>query len=364
MNPGGRAAYPGQPGGPGIAGVTWRKNPGAGRLDGNRFSYQRRIRAPYQTPYQASISAAMRRRPAPSGFQPIPPVPPPAANRMAPQGAHRGHRADRPGRAVPARSVGYLHRPLFEFSWPVLLIGLGVWLIVRRLGDSQGGPNEPLYPDSPPSRPRISTVDRLLALLHPRALSIASGICSGRCCSFCWECMMLAERAALAAEDGYPACRRPRLSGRSRSEWGNWRPALSWRTDRDRPAAIARLRKDPDGGHHEQRTSEYTSGRRTAPVSALRSKDPVASLPRAAEGSMARTTRCLEGPALRLEGGLRRCLRPARSLHRRPRHSDLHWRRGLAGCQRPPQRPFWAWYGRWWPLVLIVAGLGCWGSGR
>ena len=28
---------------------------------------------------------------------------------------------------------------LLEFSWPVLLIGVGVWLIVRRLGDSQGG---------------------------------------------------------------------------------------------------------------------------------------------------------------------------------------------------------------------------------
>jgi len=28
---------------------------------------------------------------------------------------------------------------LFEFAWPVLLIGMGVWLIVRRLGESQGG---------------------------------------------------------------------------------------------------------------------------------------------------------------------------------------------------------------------------------
>ena len=29
---------------------------------------------------------------------------------------------------------------LLEFSWPVFLIGLGVWLVVRRLGESQGGP--------------------------------------------------------------------------------------------------------------------------------------------------------------------------------------------------------------------------------
>jgi hypothetical protein len=28
---------------------------------------------------------------------------------------------------------------MFEFAWPVLLIGLGIWLIVRRLGDTQGG---------------------------------------------------------------------------------------------------------------------------------------------------------------------------------------------------------------------------------
>jgi hypothetical protein len=28
---------------------------------------------------------------------------------------------------------------LLEFCWPVLLIGIGVWLIVRRIGDSQGG---------------------------------------------------------------------------------------------------------------------------------------------------------------------------------------------------------------------------------
>jgi hypothetical protein len=28
---------------------------------------------------------------------------------------------------------------LVEFTWPLLFIGVGVWLIVRRLGDKQGG---------------------------------------------------------------------------------------------------------------------------------------------------------------------------------------------------------------------------------
>ena len=32
------------------------------------------------------------------------------------------------------------HGRLIEFTWPVFLIGLGVWLVVRRLGESQGGP--------------------------------------------------------------------------------------------------------------------------------------------------------------------------------------------------------------------------------
>ena len=43
--------------------------------------------------------------------------------------------------------MGQLHwfsGRMFEMSWPVLLIGLGVWLIVNRMrdarGNSQGGP--------------------------------------------------------------------------------------------------------------------------------------------------------------------------------------------------------------------------------
>jgi hypothetical protein len=31
------------------------------------------------------------------------------------------------------------HGRLLEFAWPIMLIALGIWLIVRRLGNSQGG---------------------------------------------------------------------------------------------------------------------------------------------------------------------------------------------------------------------------------
>ena len=31
------------------------------------------------------------------------------------------------------------HGRFMEFAWPLILIALGVWLIVRRIGDSQGG---------------------------------------------------------------------------------------------------------------------------------------------------------------------------------------------------------------------------------
>ena len=80
------------------------------------------------------------------------------------------------------------------------------------------------------------------------------------------------------------------------------------------PAALARLRE------RSRWRSVMSSvppnippGGSAAPVSALRSKDPVAGLPGAAKGRMAGTTRRLESAALRLEGRVWRCLRPAGS---------------------------------------------------
>jgi ABC-type nickel/cobalt efflux system permease component RcnA len=67
---------------------------------------------------------------------PIPPVPPIHWRRKEPIGA------------IVLIALGLLfllgqmnifNGRLMEYTWPLLLIGLGVWLIVRRLGESQGG---------------------------------------------------------------------------------------------------------------------------------------------------------------------------------------------------------------------------------
>jgi hypothetical protein len=75
---------------------------------------------PYQAPYQPPYP------PAPGftdpGMPPVPPVPPLFWKRKEPVG-----------------QLDIFHGRLMEFAWPLLLIGLGVFLIARRLGDSQGG---------------------------------------------------------------------------------------------------------------------------------------------------------------------------------------------------------------------------------
>jgi hypothetical protein len=81
-----------------------------------------------QPPYQASYQ---------SSYQvPFTPPPPVCCRRTEPIGAI----------VLIALGIMFLlgqldvfHGRLFEFAWPVLLIALGVWLIVRRMGDSQGG---------------------------------------------------------------------------------------------------------------------------------------------------------------------------------------------------------------------------------
>jgi hypothetical protein len=72
------------------------------------------------------------------GVPPVPPVPPVHWRRKEPIGA------------VILIALGLLfllgqmdifEGRLWEFAWPLMLIGLGVWLMIRRMGDHpSGGP--------------------------------------------------------------------------------------------------------------------------------------------------------------------------------------------------------------------------------
>jgi len=124
LNMGSRPRNPGQPG----AGQA-PAGPPAG-------AYQ----APYasEAPYAGQAPGAYQApyTPPPAGFV-DPNLPPPVYwRRREPIGA------------IVLIALGLLflaqldvfHGRLLEFTWPLFLIALGAWLIVRRLGESQGGP--------------------------------------------------------------------------------------------------------------------------------------------------------------------------------------------------------------------------------
>ena len=135
LNLGARPRTQGQPyGAPGPVGQPYAGPVGAGEAPGG---YQAPNPGPYQTyePYQASFvpPAAGYADPAAA---PQPPVPPMAWRRKEPIGA------------IVLIGLGFLFLlgqldifsgRLFDFTWPLLLIGLGVWLIIRRIGHEQGG---------------------------------------------------------------------------------------------------------------------------------------------------------------------------------------------------------------------------------
>jgi hypothetical protein len=135
LNLGGRAPYPPQGGanpnppnpGPAAAG-GWPPPPGA--------PYQAPYPNPYQGPYQAPpFTPAVG--PATPGSPDVPPQP------------HVYWRRKEPIGAIVLIGLGLLFLigqlddiggVIFKFTWPLLLIGLGVWLVVRRMGETQGGP--------------------------------------------------------------------------------------------------------------------------------------------------------------------------------------------------------------------------------
>lgn len=125
LNLGGRAPYPPQPG----AGQA----PAAG-------GYQQPYAGQGQPEYQQATYQGGYAPPVPDFAEPFAPPPPPVPplywKRKEPIGAVVLIAL---GVLFLLGQLDFFNGRLFEFTWPVLLIGLGIWLIVRRLGDSQGG---------------------------------------------------------------------------------------------------------------------------------------------------------------------------------------------------------------------------------
>jgi TM2 domain-containing membrane protein YozV len=144
-------AKPNYPPPPGVSGASPGPNP-AGMNPGPAGGYQAPYQAPYQPPYSGQYQAPFQNPyqappyPPAAGFTAqatdpgAPPIPPPPPQAM--------WRRKEPIGAIVLIGLGLLFLlgqlddiggKVFEFTWPLLLIGLGVWLVVRRMGDTQGG---------------------------------------------------------------------------------------------------------------------------------------------------------------------------------------------------------------------------------
>jgi hypothetical protein len=143
LNLGGRPPYPPPPAAPGGApppGSPAAASAGAAYPPPPYGSpYQPSYGAPYQGSYQAGPFPPAGQPPVGQPLDPNAPPPPPQAlwRRKEPVGA------------IVLIGLGLLFLlgqldeiggVIFKFTWPLLLIGLGVWLVVRRMGDTQGGP--------------------------------------------------------------------------------------------------------------------------------------------------------------------------------------------------------------------------------
>jgi hypothetical protein len=128
LNLGGPQHRPGQPDVPAQPGV-----PGAAAgaaTPSGAGGYQQVPYTQYQAPYSA-----------PAGYvdpavPPVPPVPPVFWRRKEPIGALIliGF-----GLLLLFNQLGFLGEHVFKFLWPLIFIGLGVWLIIRRVEDTKGG---------------------------------------------------------------------------------------------------------------------------------------------------------------------------------------------------------------------------------
>jgi hypothetical protein len=133
LNFGGRRQNPPPPAGPAAAGgfgpAAPFSNPAASYPDS----------PPWQTPYPGQPAPAPPGSDYPGpGYSPYPP--------MAPDGLWR---RKEPVGAIILIALGLMFLlgqlnlfsgRVFEFAWPLFLIGLGVWMVVRHVQSSQGGP--------------------------------------------------------------------------------------------------------------------------------------------------------------------------------------------------------------------------------
>jgi len=136
VNPG---AYQGMPPGgmpPGTPPASGAGPVGTGPAAAYQAPSQAQYQAPYETPYQTTYQGSYQGPNVPPGYAgpDFAAVPPVYWRRKEPIGA------------IVLIALGLLFLlghfnwfsgRMFEFSWPVLLIGLGVWLIVKRLQDTQ-----------------------------------------------------------------------------------------------------------------------------------------------------------------------------------------------------------------------------------
>ncbi len=138
LNLGGRPPFPGQQpptAGPGSTGAA----PGAYQAPystGYQAPYQQ---APYQAPQAPFTPAAGFTDPAippDPPVPPVPPVPPLGWKRKEPIGAIIliGF-----GLILLLNQMGYMAERFVHYLWPLIFIALGLWMILRRFGDSKGG---------------------------------------------------------------------------------------------------------------------------------------------------------------------------------------------------------------------------------
>ena len=118
LNLGSRARNPVQPGA--------AQPPAGPATEGYHPPYAEQYQAPFPPPPP----------PPPGYFDPAAPPPPICWRRKEPIGAIVLIAL---GLMFLLGQLDVFHGRFFEFAWPVLLIALGIWLFVRRMGDSQGG---------------------------------------------------------------------------------------------------------------------------------------------------------------------------------------------------------------------------------